>query len=165
MRLIDADESHLPSIREITNDVIANTTAIYDDEPATEAETRAWFAKKRSAGLPVLVAVSSDGVVAGFASYGVFNARPGYRRSVEHSVHVAAVFRGQGLGGRLLEALEARAREAGVHTLVGLIDAENVGSIRLHKSCGFTHAGTLRQVGWKFGRWLDMSYYQKLLDP
>lgn len=164
MRIVDAEESHLPAIRAIQNDVIANTTAIYDDRPATEAEAAEWFANKRAAGRPVVVAVDELGVVMGFASYGEFNKKPGYRHTAEHSVHVASEARGRGLGRQLLATIEDRARAAGLHVLVGLIDAENTASRRLHESAGYTHAGTLREVGRKFGRWLDMCYYQKSLN-
>lgn len=165
MRIVDAEESHLPAIRAIQNDVIANTAAIYDDEPATEDGVAEWFDKKRAAGYPVVVAVNEVAGVLGFASYGEFNKKPGYRHTAEHSVHVASEARGQGLGRRLLATIEDRARAAGLHMLVGLIDAENTASRRLHESAGYAHAGTLREVGRKFGRWLDMCYYQKpLLD-
>lgn len=163
MRLIDGEPVHLPAIHAIINEVIANTTAIYDDDPATEAQAAEWFAQKQAAGFPVIVALDQSDRLLGFASYGEFNKKPGYRYTVEHSVHVAAASRGRGLGRLLLRAIEGRAREAGKHTMVGLIDAENIASLRLHESAGYTFAGTLQQVGHKFGRWLDMCYYQKSL--
>lgn len=163
MRLIDAEPGHLPEIHAIINEVIASTTAIYADQPATEAETLEWFTQKQAGRLPVIVAIDDSDQVLGFASYGAFNKKPGYRYTVEHSVHIASASRGQGLGRQLLVAIEGRAREAGKHTIVGLIDAENTASRRLHESAGYTLAGTLREVGRKFDRWLDMCYYQKPL--
>lgn len=114
-------------------------------------------------GLPVLVAVNED-VVAGFASYGEFNPKLGYRQTAEHSLHVAPEHRGQGLGRRLLEAIEGRARDAGVRTFVGLIDSGNEASRRLHESAGYQLSGELHEVGHKFGRWLNVCYYVKRLD-
>ncbi|MCS6456962.1 GNAT family N-acetyltransferase, partial [Burkholderia thailandensis] len=87
-----------------------------------------------------------------------------YKYTVEHSVYVHHEQRGRGLGERLLRELVRRARDAQVHVLVGCIDASNAGSIRLHTRLGFTHAGTLAQVGFKFGRWLDAAFYQLTLD-
>jgi phosphinothricin acetyltransferase len=101
--------------------------------------------------------------LAGFASYGIFRAWPAYKYSVEHSVYVDARFRGQGIGRRLLEAVIASAREQDYHVLIGGIDATNRASIALHERMGFTHCGTIQQVGFKFGRWLDLAFYQLAL--
>jgi len=161
VRVADADESHLEAIRAIRNEVVANTTAIYEDDEATPGEIVAWFAHKRERACPVLVALAPDGRVMGFSSYDAFNSRPGYRYTVEHAVHVAADWRGRGVGRTLLRAIESRAREAGVRVMIGLIDQDNAGSRRLHESEGFELAGTLRGVGRKFGRWLDMCLYEK----
>ncbi|MEI8044903.1 MAG: N-acetyltransferase family protein, partial [Verrucomicrobiota bacterium] len=98
-----------------------------------------------------------------FASYGSFRAWPAYKYSVEHSIYVDARFRRRGVGRRLLEALIAAAREQDYHALIGAIDAENQASLALHERLGFTHCGTIRQVGFKFGRWLDLSFYQLIL--
>ncbi|QDT69257.1 N-acyltransferase YncA [Planctomycetes bacterium MalM25] len=163
MRLIDADVSHLPAIRAIVNDVIASTNAIYEETPATEEETIAWFAAKRAKGFPVLVAIDETGV-AGFASYGEFNPKSGYRDTVEHSLHVAPDRRGQGLGRRLLEAIEQRARDAGVRAMIGLIDSGNEPSRRLHTSAGYRLCGELPEIGHKFGRRLTVCYYVKHLE-
>ncbi|MHB8766428.1 MAG: GNAT family N-acetyltransferase, partial [Deferrisomatales bacterium] len=100
----------------------------------------------------------------GFATYGVFRAWPAYKYSVEHSVYVHPSHRGRGLGRVLLAALVARARAQGVHVLVGGIDADNRASRALHEALGFSHAGTIRQAGFKFGRWLDLAFYQLVLD-
>lgn len=164
MRVIDADASHLAEIEAIVNDVIANTTAIYVDEPTSREDTLGWFEAKRSAGLPVIVAIDAEGVVAGFASYGPFNQRHGYRYTVEHSLHVAPSHRGEGVGRSLLEAIVERARNAGMHAMVGVIDAGNTASCRLHESAGFELVGQLPEVGRKFDRWLDVCFYHKRLS-
>ncbi|MEO0529307.1 MAG: N-acetyltransferase family protein [Planctomycetota bacterium] len=162
MQIVDAKASHLDAIRAITTDVIATTTAIYDDDPPTCEEAEAWWRAKQEGGLPVLVAIEGERVL-GFASYGPYNSKSGYRFTVEHSLHVDAAQRGRGVGHRLLEAIEARARKEGKRTLVGLIDADNAASRHLHESCGFTLGGTLPDLGYKFERWLSVCYYYKRL--
>jgi len=83
---------------------------------------------------------------------------------VEHSVYVEAGHRGAGLGRTLMEAIIAEAAARDVHVMVGAIDAANGGSIGLHERLGFEHAGTVRQAGFKFGRWLDVAFYQRILS-
>ena len=108
-------------------------------------------------------AESDSGELLGYATYGTFRAWPAYKYTVEHSVHLRADARGKGLGGvlptKLVEAAEAR----GVHVMVGGIDASNAASIALHVKHGFVHAGTIRAAGFKFGRWLDLAFYQRVL--
>ncbi|WZB61951.1 N-acetyltransferase family protein [Achromobacter xylosoxidans] len=123
-----------------------------------------WFQTKQKGGFPVIGFENAAGELMGFASYGTFRAWPAYKYSVEHSVYVDGRHRGLGLGEALMRALIARARERDVHVLVGGIDAANQGSIRLHEKLGFKHAGTLREAGFKFGRWLDLAFYQLTLD-
>jgi phosphinothricin acetyltransferase len=113
-------------------------------------------------GYPVLVAVE-EGVVVGFASFGDFRASPGYRYTVEHSVHVRAGRRGSGLGQALMLPLIARARALGKHVMMAGVDADNAGSIRFHERLGFERVGHLREVGYKFGRRLDLVFLQRLL--
>ena len=109
-------------------------------------------------------AVDAAGTLLGFATYGVFRARPAYKYSVEHSVYVHKDCRGQGAGRALLQRIIEAAREQNYHVLVGGIDAENAASIALHRELGFTHAGTITQSGFKFGRWLDLAFYQLTLE-
>jgi phosphinothricin acetyltransferase len=99
----------------------------------------------------------------GFASYGAFRPWPAYKYSVEHSLYVAAPWRRQGVGAVLLQAVIERAISQDYHVLVGGIDATNSASIALHERFGFERAGTMRQVGFKFGRWLDLCFYQLTL--
>ncbi len=151
------------SILEILNEAILNSTALYDYRPRTPESMVAWFAAKAAGAFPVLGAMGEAGELLGFASYGTFRAWPAYKYSVEHSVYVRSDQRGRGVGRALLEALISRAEEQGYHTLIGGIDVGNAGSIALHEKLGFNHAGTIRQAGFKFGRWLDLAFYQLLL--
>ena len=105
-----------------------------------------------------------QGKLLAFGSYGSFRAWPAYKYTVEHSVYVHKEHRGQGLGRQVLQTLIARAREQQLHALVAAIDASNTGSVTLHERLGFQHVGTLPQVGFKFGRWLDLAFYQLLLE-
>lgn len=164
MRLIPCtEEAHAGTILAILNDAIVTSTALYDYKPRTPEQMAGWFATKRANGFPVIGAVDDDGRLMGFASYGTFRAFPAYKYTVEHSVYVNAADRGKGLGRTLLEAIVAEAQAREVHVLVGAIDAQNAGSIALHERLGFEHAGTVRQAGFKFGRWLDVAFYQRIL--
>jgi L-amino acid N-acyltransferase len=124
----------------------------------------AWFAAKREGGFPVIGVEDAAGRLLGFASYGPFRAWPAYKYTVEHSIYVDHRHRAKGVGRVLLGAIIHSAGSRGVHVLIGGIDAANTASIALHVSHGFTHAGTLAQVGFKFGRWLDLAFYQRVLD-
>lgn len=158
---LDAD---LEGIRSIYNDAVVNTTAIWNEVAVDLANRRAWRADRTAAGFPVLVAVDAAGAVLGYASYGTWRAIDGFRHTVEHSVYVRADQRGAGLGARLLEALIAEARQAGLHVLVAAIESENQASIRLHQRFGFTITGQMPQVGRKFDRWLDLTFMQLILE-
>lgn len=151
----DAGPADAAAICGIYNHAVRATTAIWNDLEVDEANRAAWLTERQTAGFPVLVA-ESGGAILGFASYGPFRAFEGYRLTVENSVYVAASAQGGGLGRALMQALIARAREAGFHVMVAAIEAENAVSIRLHASLGFAEAGRLPQVGTKFGRWLDL---------
>ena len=164
MNLIRCDNSWSKPILAILNDAILNTTALYDYKPRTLATMTAWFEAKEKGNYPVVGAVTESGELMGFASYGPFRAWPAYKYTVEHSVYVARAFRGQGIGKRLLQEIVNAARQQDYHVLVGGIDSQNAVSIRLHERIGFQHAGTIRQAGFKFGRWLDLAFYQLILD-
>jgi phosphinothricin acetyltransferase len=157
--VIRCREDHLGAIRAIFNDAILNTTALYEYQPRSEATILAWWQAKQQAGYPVLGVEHADGSLAGFASWGPFRVFPAFKYTVEHSVYVAAESRGVGIGRRLLEAVVAEAVRQDVHLLVGAIDA----SIALHRSLGFEHSGTIREAGFKFGRWLDLDLWQRTL--
>jgi phosphinothricin acetyltransferase len=164
MRVIQCDQKrHAEAILAIFNDAIVNSTALYDYKPRTMEMMAAWFDIKAKGKYPVVGIENDSGHLMAFGSYGTFRAWPAYKYSVEHSVYVDARFRGRGIGKRVLQEVIAAAQEQGYHTLVGVIDATNSVSIRLHETLGFSHSGTLRQAGFKFGRWLDVAFYQLIL--
>jgi L-amino acid N-acyltransferase len=158
----DATEADLPDILEITNEAIANTVAVWTLAPTTLAARRDWFNDRRARGFPVLVA-QGGGSVIGFASFGDFRPWEGYLHSVEHSLYVRPEAQGRGAGKALLAALIDRATAMGKHVMIGGIEAGNAASIALHRRAGFEEAGTLREVGRKFDRWLDLLFMQKIL--
>lgn len=156
-------ERHAGAILDIFNDAILNSTALFDYQARTLDSMTQWFQAKDAGRYPVIGIEDAGGQLLGFASYGSFRAWPAYKYSVEHSVYVHKDHRGKGVARRLMHALIAAAREQDVHVLVGGIEAQNTASIALHESLGFTHAGTVRESGFKFGRWLDLSFYQLIL--
>ena len=160
MEVRDAMESDLPGLLAIYNDVIANSTAVYTDTPVTLDDRRQWWQTRVASGYPVLLASDSSGVL-GFSTFGDFRAWPGYRYTVEHTVHVRADCRGRGIGRQLLLALFPRAELLGKHIMIAGVDAANEASIRFHERLGFERAGVLREVGSKFGRWLDLVFLQR----
>ena len=157
-------ERHADAILAIFNEAIVNSTALYDYQPRTLQNMVSWFDAKRAGNFPVIGVENEGGGLLAFASYGTFRGWPAYKYTVEHSVYVHKDHRGQGLGRRVLRELIVAARRNDVHAMIGGIDATNAGSIALHERLGFKHAGTLPQVGFKFGRWLDLAFYQLLLD-
>jgi phosphinothricin acetyltransferase len=165
MTTIQCDyQRHALAILAIFNDAIANSTALYDYKPRTMEMMAAWFEAKSKGKYPVIGAVQGDaGELMGFASYGPFRAWPAYKYTVEHSVYVDARFRGRGIGKRLMKEIIAAAQGQNYHTMVGVIDSSNMVSIRLHEAFGFECCGTVRQAGFKFGRWLDVLFYQLIL--
>ncbi|WP_374510833.1 N-acetyltransferase family protein [Niveibacterium sp.] len=157
-------ERHAEAILAIFNDAIVNSTALYDYTPRPRESMVTWFETKRRGGFPVLGLEDAEGRLLAFGSYGTFRAWPAYKYSVEHSVYVHRDHRGKGLGPTIMQALIEAARRNGAHAMIGGIDAANAASIALHQRLGFKHVGTLPEVGFKFGRWLDLAFYQLLLD-
>ena len=157
-----AREADLPAILDIYNDAILTTTAVYDYEPHTFAMRQSWFETKRQQGLPVFVA-EVEGSVLGFSALGPFRAWAAYRHTVESSVYVAASQRGRGVGKLLIPPLIEAARTLGMHVIVAGIDATNEASKRLHIGFGFEQVAHFKQVGWKFDRWLDLTFWQLMI--
>ena len=158
-----ATRADVPAILSIYNEAVLNTTASYDLEAVSLESRLAWFDAKQGAGLPLLV-WDEAGQVLGWASYGPFRDKPGYAYTAEHSVYVSPAAQGKGLGRALLGALIEHARTAGLHVLVGGLDADNAASLGLHAALGFERVAHFRQVGRKFGRWLDLVFVELRLD-
>ena len=162
--LDNASRDDLVQILAIYNEVIRNSTAVFSDEEFTPARGQAWFDAKMERGFPLIVARDASGIT-GFGTFGEFRAWPGYRHSVEHSVHVRADRRGQGIGRALVVELLGRAAASSKHVMIAGIDADNAVSIGLHRSLGFTSVGHFHEVAFKFGRWLDLVFLQCILTP
>jgi L-amino acid N-acyltransferase len=156
-----ATAADLQPINDIYNHYVARSACTYQEEPETMAERAVWFAEHGDAH-PVTVATVSDEVV-GWGCLSPYRARSAYRFTVENSVYARHDVQRRGIGRLLLADLIERARAAGHHTIVAVIDAEQTGSIRLHLSMGFRDAGDLRELGFKFGRWLHVRYLQLML--
>src|SRR5262245_60153013 len=146
MQIRNAVESDVPGILAIYNEVIANTTAVYFDKPATLDDRLTWFRGRKAKGFPVVVAIDNSGVI-GFASFSEFRTSPCYQFTVEHTVHVRADQRRRGVGRALLKEIISLAAAMGKHVLIAGIDADNAESMKLHESLGFERAAHFRQVG------------------
>jgi phosphinothricin acetyltransferase len=163
MILRAAEPADLPGILAIYNEVIGSSTAIYSYVPVTLEDRAQWLSARQKQGYPVLVAVDGSEVL-GFATFGDWRSWPGYRYTVEHSVHIQAARRGEGIGRTLMQALFPLALALNKHVMIGGIDAANEASIRFHERLGFEKTGQIREVGHKFGRWLDLVFMQRFLD-
>jgi phosphinothricin acetyltransferase len=157
-----ATELDVQAILSIINDEIVHSTAIYDYEPRTFEMQLEWFRKKEEEKMPVIVGVA-DGSVIGFATYGIFRPKTAYRFSVEHSIYLAPEARAQGAGTQLLKSLIDRARKEGFHTMIAGVDTANQSSYDFHKKLGFVEVARFREVGYKFGKWLDLIFMQLFL--
>lgn len=164
--LRDAVEGDLPAITALYAREVVGGTASFETTPPSLDEMAQRFAAVQRHALPWLVA-GIDGVFAGYAYVSPFRPRPAYRYGVEVSVYVEDHARRRGVGRALLEALIDRTRDRGLRHLIGAISDSDTSaaSIALHRALGFRDAGVYRQVGWKFGRWLDVTLMQLDLDP
>ena len=165
MRIIECSlDANGPEILAILNDAILHSTALYDYTPRPPESMPKWFEAKAAESYPVLGAVDDDSRLLGFATYGQFRAWPAYKYSLEHSVYVHRDHRGAGVGSTLMRRLIETARSRNAHLMIGAIDKDNQRSVALHQKLGFRHAGTIAEAGFKFGRWLDLAFYQLVLD-
>jgi phosphinothricin acetyltransferase len=158
-----ATTDDLPAITDITNALLATTTYEWTETPHTLEERSAWLAEHHEKGHPVFVAVDDEDRVVGWAAYGDFRDTdrwPGYRFTVEHTIHLAESHWGQGIGRRLLAALADRARADGKRVMIAGVDGTNLDSVRFHESIGFRTVAHLPGVGEKFGQRLDLVLLQ-----
>jgi L-amino acid N-acyltransferase len=152
----------LPSILEILNYEIQHSTAVYDENIRSLEQLNAWFLEKNKTGFPVFVAEENQQIL-GYATFGTFRPHDGFRLTVEHSIYISKDFRGRGIGHLLMEQIMNSGRESGYHVMVAGIDANNVKSIQFHLEFDFVEVGRMKEVGQKFGAWLDLVFLQKLL--
>jgi phosphinothricin acetyltransferase len=165
MEIRDAALSDIAQITEIYNSIVLTSTAIYNDQCSTAEERADWWVRRVEQGFPVIVAVEETSVL-GYGSFGEFRPWPGYRFTVEGTVHIREDVRGHGIGKLLLTELLTRAQAMGKHVVVAGVDSENEASLRFLEREGFVHAGQLREVGYKFGRYLHLNFLQYwLTDP
>jgi L-amino acid N-acyltransferase len=157
-----ATEEDLPAILEIYNHVIIHTTAVFQYTVHTPDMRKEWFETKKTQGFPVFVSTEGN-TITGFSTIGPFRAWQGYKYSVENSVYVADEHRGKGIGKLLLEPLIKATLDLRLHTIVAGIEAENIHSVRLHEQFGFREVAHFKEVGFKFGRWLDLKFLQLVL--
>ncbi len=151
-----------PAILEIVNFNILHSTALYDYAPRTLEQQEQILDEKIAKGFPVVVALFEN-QVAGFGMYSEFRFREAYKFTVEHSVYVAPNFKAKGIGGRLLQHLIEQAKIKKLHTMIGVVDAENTESIHFHEKHGFKTVGIIKESGFKFNRWLDSVIMQRFL--
>jgi phosphinothricin acetyltransferase len=162
----DAAEADLTAISALYNALIATTTVAWTETPESLDDRAAWFAARTGDVDATVVATTEDDRVVGYAAYGPFRDNhkwPGYRATVEHTIHVDGDHHGAGVGRALIEALVERARAQGMHVMVGALDGANDASIRFHEALGFEVVGRLPEVGRKFDRWLDLVLVQRVL--
>ncbi len=158
-----ATREHVPGILAIYNEAVVTTTASYDYEPRDLAHRMAWYEDHVANNYAIFAAITPTGEVVGWSSLSRFHDRMGYRFTAENSIYIAAPWRGQGIGTALMEPLIQAAIQRGLHSIIALIDASNQASIRLHAKFDFVHLGLFKEVGFKFNRWLDVVYMQRLL--
>ncbi len=161
-RIKPATSEHLTAITEIYNEAILKTTATFDTRLKNLEEQKIWFDNHGSQ-YPLLVAEQND-LVVGWASLSKWSDRCAYSDTAEVSLYVKEEHRGKGIGRKLLEAIISEGQKSGLHTVIARIAQGGEASVRLHKSVGFEHIGTMKQVGRKFGRLLDVHLMQKIYD-
>jgi phosphinothricin acetyltransferase len=159
MEIREAALSDFETITAIYNEIVRTSTAIYNEKPATVDQRIAWWRSRQEQNFPVLVAVEGDAVL-GFGSFGDFRAWPGYRFTVEGTIHLAETARGHGIGRLMLDELTARARALGKHIMIAGVDSQNASSLRFLTRYGFEQVAHFREVGYKFGRYLDLVFLQ-----
>jgi phosphinothricin acetyltransferase len=159
----NANENDVHALLEIYNEIIVNTTAVYQYVPQTLQMRKEWFDLKQQHGFPVFVAEENNEIL-GFSTIGPFRQWQAYKYSVENSVYVACDKRGKGIGKILMQPIIDAATQMDMHTIIAGIDATNEVSIQLHKKFGFQEVAHVKQVGYKFNKWLDLKFLQLILQ-
>jgi len=163
VKIRTALENDLPYILDIINDSIETSTADYRYDTINATDLKVWYKNHIANNEPVLVAEIGD-VIVGYATYGQFRERIGFQYSVEHSIYCHNDYKGKGIGKLLMNELIAHAKNSKSHTMVACIDAENHSSIKFHEKLGFMNVGQMKQIGFKFNRFLDMAIMQLMLQ-
>lgn len=161
MSVRPAQAGDAAAVTDLWNAVIRDTLITFNTVEKSFPEIAALI----GGGAAGVFVAEAGGAVVGFATYGQFRAGAGYARTMEHSVHLDEAARGRGLGRRLVAAVEADAAARGAHTLIAGVSSANPGSVAFHAALGFAHVATLPEVGYKWGRWLDLHLMQKRLSP
>ena len=157
-----ATENDLQEMLDIYNEIIANTTAVFQYDPHTLEMRKEWFEKKKEEGWPVFVA-EKNGIIVGYSTFGPFRNWQAYKYSVENSVYVKADCRGKGISKLLMQPIIDSAKGMGMHTIIAGIVADNEVSLALHKQFGFVEVAHFKEVGYKFNRWLDLKFLQLMI--
>lgn len=154
-----ANETDLKGIIDIYNDAILNTTAVYTYKPYNMSYARKWYEEKKEKGYPVLVFEECNKII-GFATFGQFRSWPAYKYSIEHSIYVSKDYRRRKIASKLMKKLIEIADKEEYAVIIAGIDSSNKESIEFHKKIGFNYSGTIKKAGFKFGKWLDLDFYQ-----
>ncbi|MCU0399838.1 MAG: N-acetyltransferase family protein [Algoriphagus sp.] len=155
--------SDASAVREIMNESILHTSHNYEYHPKSLDEVEVLFSEKIRDGFPVLVG-EVHGEVLGYATYGKFRAKPGYSRTLEHSIYLNEKAQGKGLGSEMMRQLIEVAKEQGYHMMIAGMDSENLGSYRFHERLGFRETARMPEVSFKFGKWLTLVFMQLKLS-
>ena len=162
--VIDAEPHHMAAVQAIYSHYVLHDLCSFEEEVPTVEQMQARRAEVAARGLPYLVALKG-GEVVGYAYATAYRARSAYRHTVEDSVYVAQGMHGHGIGTALLRAVIERCTAGGFTQMVACVgNSANLGSQRLHGSLGFEQVGVLREVGFKFGQWVDTVLMQRALS-
>ena len=164
MKTIYCNSEYSEQILDIFNDAILNSTALYDYKLRGMDSMVNWFNDKKAHNFPVIGIVDDQNILLGFGSFGTFRVRPAYKYTVETSIYIHKDHRGKGLGKIMLSEIIKNAKIQDYHCLVAAIDSSNEVSVKLHQAFGFEFSGRIKQVGYKFSKWLDLDFYQLILD-
>ena len=162
LQIRKANIDDLKAILDIYNEAVLNTTATFDTTPRTFEKQQEWFENHKS-NHPVFIAEENKTIV-GWASLSPYSDRCAYNTTVEVSVYIHADHRGKKIGSQLLEVITLEGQKVNNHTVISRITSDNLSSIHIHEKVGYRHVGTLKEVGIKFGKLLDVEIMQYLFN-